>query len=131
MTSLRYKRPLRLAGGAAAVLLLLGCEDRRLRQLDIGISRDSMVTIVSGGVPARLDTIPNIYKRLSYFVDTKQFDIYLFDSDDRKAWTDPLVEDKELTPIVLIDGRVAGWGWDYMDELTEQYRIEARAVPKS
>ena len=60
-------------------------------------------------------------------VQGREFDIYLFDADDRKAWTDPEVLDKELTPVVVMDGKVDGWGWGHMDDITSKYGIRLRA----
>lgn len=112
---------------AVGVLLMLSaCQDRRVRQLDVGMSKDSVISIVGEGAPAG-DTLPNLYRHNQYFVESKMFDIYLFDEKNRKAWLDPEVRDQELIPLVLVDGKLAGTGWDYMDEVSSKYRIQVRA----
>lgn len=111
----------------ALLLSLAACQDKRIRELTAGIPKDSVLRIITDGVPAQGDTIQNVYRHGQYLVDSKMFDIYLFDPDNRKLWTDPLVEDKELTPIVVINDTLAGWGWDHMDEITYKYRIQVRA----
>ena len=116
---------------ATGVLVLLSaCEDRRVRQLEVGMSKDSVVKLVGVGAP-KGDTLPNVYRHNQYFVDSKLFDIYLFDEKNRKAWLDPEVTDNELIPLVLVDGKLVGTGWGYMDEVTNKYRIQIRAgVPR-
>lgn len=111
---------------AAALLALVGCQDKRIRELSKGMSRDSALAILSDGKPAKLDTIQNVYRHDRYFVQGKEFDVYLFDAENRKAWTDPLVTDKELTPVVAIDGKIDGWGWSHMDDITSKYGIRQR-----
>ena len=117
--------PLAVAG----LVLLAACGDSRLRNLEVGIGKDSLIKLLGEGAPAG-DSLPNLYKHEQYFVDGKMFDIYMYDAKNRKAWLDPLVTDEELTPLVVVDGKLAGTGWNHMDGVTDQYRIEARRAPK-
>lgn len=112
---------------AALLVLLSACGDSRVRDLEVGITKDSVLKIVGAGAPAG-DTLPNLYKHSQYFVDGKMFDIYLFDPENRDLSDDPNVTDDDLTPIVVIDGKLAGTGWSYMDGVTDKYRIQMRAV---
>jgi hypothetical protein len=120
----------RLATFATAALTLLfvaACGDNRVRDLELGISKDSVLKIIGQGAPAD-DSLPNVYKRIQYFVDSKFFDIFLFDPKNRKAWLDPLVTDKELTPIIVVQDKLEGTGWSYADELTAKYRLQIRTA---
>jgi hypothetical protein len=125
-SSTRRRAVLRCALVSAGVLTA-ACGDSRISQLDAGISRDSTIKILGVGAPAD-DSLPNFYRHETFLTDSKFFDIYLYDPKNRKFWTDPLVTDKELTPIVVIDSTLEGWGWGYMDEVTAKYRINMRAV---
>jgi hypothetical protein len=116
-----------IALAALSVLALSACQDKRIRELDVGISKDSALKILADGRLGTADTIPNIYRHNRYFVQGREFDIYLFDAEDRKAWTDPEVLDKDLTPVVVVDGKVDGWGWGHMDDVTSKYGIRMRA----
>ena len=109
------------------LLALSACQDKRIRELDVGISKDSAIAILADGVVPNVDTIQNVYRHNRYFVQGKEFDIYLFDPQNRKLWNDPEVTDKELTPVVVIDGKVDGWGWGHMDDVTSKYSIQLRA----
>ncbi len=127
--STRRRHLARIALLSATAVLFAACTDSRVRALEEGISKDSVLKIISVGAPAG-DSLPNLYKRAQYFVDSKMFDVYFFEPKGRKIWKDPTVRDKELTPIVLVDGKFAGSGWSYMDGLTEKYKIPGRAGTK-
>lgn len=118
---------------AAALVALSACQDARLRALDEGISADSVIKVLADNVAPRVDTIQNVYKHNRYLVDGKEFDIYFFDANNRHLWSDPEVEDKELTPVVVVNGKLEGWGWDHMDDVTSKYRIVVRSedLPKT
>ncbi len=121
----RQIRSLRLAAGAIAVALIAACTDSRIRALEVGMKKDSVFKLIGQGAPAG-DSLPNVYRRVQYFVDSKFFDIFLFDAQNRKSWEDPLVADGDLTPVVLVGDSLVGFGWDYADELTSKYSIQLR-----
>jgi hypothetical protein len=112
---------------AVALIALSACQDSRIRALDEGMSRDSVISILADNVAPKVDTIQNVYKHNRYLVDGKEFDIYFFDGQNRHLWSDPEVEDKELTPVVVVNGKLEGWGWDHMDDVTSKYRIVVRS----
>ena len=129
---MRHRSLARLASlpfATAAVVVLTACGDSRLRALDVGISKDSLITLVGQGAPAD-DTLPNLYRHSQYFVDGKMFDVYYFDPKNRDIVVTPDVADQELTPLVVIDGKLAGSGWNYMDDVTDKHRIQARSTPR-
>lgn len=116
-------------GALVAALLIVGvaaCQDARLRSLESGMAKDSALKVLAEGKPMVADTIPNIYRHTRYFMDAKEIDIYMFDAKNRKMWEDPDVTNDELTPVVMIDGKVDGWGWDHMEDVTSKYRIVLR-----
>ncbi|MBW2578417.1 MAG: DUF3192 domain-containing protein [Deltaproteobacteria bacterium] len=47
---------------------------------------------------------------LFYYIDQREFD--------------NAITDDELAPIVIEDGVLAGWGWNFLDQNVEKYRIE-------
>ena len=127
MRSRSHRRHQLFGAAALGLLLLAACQDKHLRDLDAGISRDSAISILADGVKPNVDTIQNVYRHNRYFVQGKEFDIFLFDAQNRKFWSDPMVTDKELTPVVVVDGKVDGWGWGHMDDVTSKYGIKLRA----
>lgn len=49
----------------------------------------------------------------------------LFYYTDRQA--DGGITNDELTPLALEHGVLVGWGWSYLDQNVEKYRVEMRA----
>lgn len=128
---MRVSPPRRVATFATAaliVLLVAACSDSRISALTLGISKDSVLKVIGKGAPAG-DSLPNVYKRIQYFVDSKFFDVFLFDPKNRKVWEDPTVLDKELTPIVVVQDKLEGTGWGFADELTAKYKMQIRTLP--
>jgi hypothetical protein len=49
----------------------------------------------------------------------------LFYYTDRQA--DGGITNDELTPLVFERGELVGWGWSYLDQNVEKYRVEMRS----
>jgi hypothetical protein len=103
----------------SSVLPLLGllfvvaaCGDGRLKNLSVGIDRDSVGVVMKTDAPTRSET---------YLVGGKLWEVLLY---ERKAGaaTDS-TSARELSPVVLADGHVAGWGWDYWERQASQLKV--------
>jgi hypothetical protein len=67
--------------------------------------------------------INNPYKtEASRTADGSPVEILFYYVDQRR--NDGAITDDELTPIVIEDGVLAGWGWNFLDQNVEKYRIE-------
>lgn len=106
-----------IAGG---LLSASGCEDSRVRAVDTGITRDSVLTIVGAGSRAGLDSFPNIYTRERYLIGGQNYEILFFlPTGEKLAPTSrDTVPWRKLAPIVMVENRVAGKGWRYLDSLS-------------
>ncbi|MGH7711200.1 MAG: hypothetical protein ACREOG_07945 [Gemmatimonadaceae bacterium] len=105
-----------LAAGAA----LVACGDARLRELKVGMTRDS-VLIALGSAPP--DSEAFLFDKDQYIVDGKSIEVFYYDPKSRLAFVDS-VPGEELTPVVLLGGKVAGWGWDYWDSVATSIRVQ-------
>jgi hypothetical protein len=56
--------------------------------------------------------------------DGVSVEILFYYTDQRES--DGAITDDELTPLVIEDGVLAGWGWNFLDQNVEKYRIELR-----
>jgi len=107
-------------GGMAALVLvaaLAGCEraDPRLEQLTVGIGKDSVIAVMGGERPNRID--PFLYQ--GQYIETMFF--------PRQGKTDSAsLTDRKMTPVIVINGKLTGWGWNYWDSAAAANRI---AVP--
>jgi hypothetical protein len=52
------------------------------------------------------------------------WEILYYYTDVKKA--DGAITDDELTPIVIKDGKLDGWGWSYLNDVAAKYEIRIR-----
>lgn len=93
----------------------------RLNDLSPGMSREAVVEVM-GPSPTR--EITNPYRTESYSAQGKRFDVLYYYTDIKKR--DDAITDDELTPLVLVDGRLDGWGWGYWNSVVQKYEIRIR-----
>ncbi len=106
-------RALRMLSGAALLLTLGACGDARLKDLSLGINRDSVAVVMKSDAPHRSE---------SYLMEGKFWEILYFAKEgvpaaDSVAW-------RELSPVVIADGAVAGWGWDYWQREADRLKVQ-------
>ena len=112
--------------GAAlfGAVLLAGCKDKRIKEVNAGITRDSLLTVIGKGAPG-VDSIPNVYRSDRYLIEGKNYEIFYF-SGSGKHLFGPIKDTlpwKELTPIVMVDRVVMGKDWPYLDSLSAAHKI--------
>ncbi len=139
---LRVITALILAGilGACMTPANLRARNRgRVNQLSVGLVRDEVLAIMGTqpqwvclGGPACF-ILPLIYIEQATIPlrtegadapDGTELEIFFYQTETRKA--DGAITDDELSPIVLEDGRLVGWGWVYLRQNTERYDIKLR-----
>ncbi len=102
---------------AVALATAAGCErgDPRLANLSPGISKDSVLTVM-GGPPHRLDP----YLSKGQYIEAMYYPRRAGSSGDD-------LQDRNMTPVVVINGNLAGWGWSWWDSTAADHRIEVAA----
>ena len=68
--------------------------------------------------------IDNPFRTSSFERDTLTFELLYYYTDLKRA--DGAKTDDEMTPIVLINGRLAGWGWDFWEDTANKYELRIR-----
>lgn len=99
--------------------LLSACEDKRVKAVEKGITRDSLLTVIGKDAPG-VDSLPNVYARERYLIDGKNYEIMLFSPTGKHNYLGnqkDSIPRKELTPIAMIDNVVVGKGWEFLDSL--------------
>lgn len=89
-----------------SLLALSACErgDPRIEHLSVGIGKDSVTIVMEGEAPKRVDP---------YLNNGQYIEAMLY---PRKGKTDSASGlDRNMTPVVVINGKLAGWGWNYWD----------------
>ncbi|MGQ0703388.1 MAG: hypothetical protein ACT4PM_09690 [Gemmatimonadales bacterium] len=86
--------------------------DPRLNDLTKGITRDSMITVMGMDNPRRIDPflINGQYIEAMYFA---------------KPGADPQdsIPDSKLSPVVVVNGTLVGWGWKEWDSIATANKI--------
>jgi EAL domain-containing protein (putative c-di-GMP-specific phosphodiesterase class I) len=73
----------------------------------------------------RSERINNPFRtETSHTADGVHVEILLYYTDTLNV--DGAITDDELTPVVIEGGVLAGWGWIFLDQNVEKYRIELR-----
>jgi hypothetical protein len=109
----------------AVVASLAACEDSRIRALDEGIPRDSALALL-GATPPENDPEIKVYRHNEYYIDNKLYEVWYFDPEGRRE-LDEIVPENKLTPVVIVDGKVAGWGRSYLRKLADEKKIPVPA----
>lgn len=95
------------AVAALLALVIAGCEraDTRLEHLSAGIAKDSALALM-GATPERTD--PYLYQ--GQYIEALFF--------ARPGGSGPEAkEDRRMSPVIVINGQLAGWGWAYWDSV--------------
>ena len=123
MHSFVGRRALTLVALSGAALLA-GCQDKRVKQVEKGISRDSLLNVIGRGAPG-VDSIPNVYRSDRYLIGGKIYEVFYFSRTGKHLFgaVKDTIPWKELTPIVMIDRVVVGKDWPYLDSLYKSHKI--------
>jgi hypothetical protein len=116
------RRVITLATLATAVAVI-GCgEDKRVKELNVGITRDSAVSIIAQNYRGASDSFPNVYTREKYLIDAKNYEILYFTPNNEKAGKDSVPYSK-LTPLVFVDNILVAKGWPALDSIGAAHKI--------
>jgi len=114
----------------AIAIATSACSDSRLEKLSTGIGRDSALAIINEGTSG--DSLARVFKQDSYWLQNKKgnahvANILYYSRKGAKAAADSTVIRGATTPIVIVDGKVLGWGWTYYDSLAVANNIPLAA----
>ena len=68
--------------------------------------------------------ITNPWRVEMYEAGGSNWEILLYYTDVKRR--DGAITDDELTPLVLKDGKLDGWGWTYLTDVSAKYEIRLR-----
>jgi hypothetical protein len=109
----------------AFAVSLAACEDSRIRALDEGMPRDSALRVL-GATPPPNDPVIKVYRHNEYYIDNQLYEVWYFDPEGRRE-IDEIVPENKLTPVVIVEGKVAGWGRSYLRKLADEKKIPVPA----
>ncbi|HEY4217511.1 MAG TPA: hypothetical protein VGM67_10265 [Gemmatimonadaceae bacterium] len=119
------RRTLALVAVGAAVVLT-ACQDKRVKALNVGISRDSAITVMAQQTKAGVrDSMPNVYTTERYLINGKNYQVLFFAPNNEKSGKDSVAR-KDLVPIVFVDNIMVGKGWDVYDSVAKANKIQVK-----
>ena len=102
--------------GVAGLLVLMGCErgDPRLAKLSIGMGKDSALAAMQGK-----PTVMEPYLINGLYIEGMFY--------ARPGKTDSTSRaQRNMTPIVLVNGKLIGWGWEVWDSVAAANKIPVK-----
>jgi hypothetical protein len=101
-----------------------------LIQLQLGMDRETVLrtmgtksVVVKDGTEF-VGTINNPYRTEMYQVDADTFEVIFYYTDLKGR--DGAITDDELTPLLLKNGVLIGWGWSHLRDVAAKYEIRFR-----
>jgi len=101
----------------AAALAACSSGDARFKQLTVGISKDSALKVMGAAQPLRVD---------GYLIAGKSLEVLYF----APAGTADSLPDRQLSPLVAVNGQLIGWGWETLDSVAAETKIPVAAKPE-
>jgi len=97
-----------------------------LSKLSPGMSKADLLQVMGTKTKYVLDLrerINNPYRtETTRGKDGEMYEVLFYYTDLKKR--DEAITDDELTPIVLKDGKVVGWGWGFLNESVSKYHMQ-------
>ena len=92
-------------------LAIMGCtrDDPRLKNLSAGITKDSTMTVLGVHTAERPAT---------YLVKGQMIEAMMLRREGVEGPLDSLPK-TDYSPVVIVDGKLAGWGWKYWDSVAQ------------
>ncbi len=125
-----------LLAGVAALACAPGFERvqsesrAKLYRLEAGMTRAEVLEAM-GTEPMeynrgmfRTGAIPQPWDSEEHVVGGESVEILYYVTDIRSA--DGEISDDELTPLVLVEGRLAGWGWPFLSDFATRIGLERK-----
>jgi len=109
-------RPVALIAGLSLLGGMIGCggTDPRFKQLTVGISRDSALKVIGVEKPSRADP---------FLVNGHYIEVLYY---TRTGAQEP-VPDRKMSPVVVVDGKLVGWGWRSLDSVAGANKLPVAA----
>jgi len=102
-----------------------------LNRLSVGMTKEEVLKVMGtktlrGGGIYGTGKISNPYRTETLLSgDGKTtLEVLFYYTDKKKA--DGAITDDELTPLVLKEGKLIGWGWSFIDQAKQIYEIRIR-----
>jgi len=105
-------RPITLIAALSLFGAIAACSgDARFKRLSVGISRDSAIQLIGAEKPRRVDP---------FLVNGHYFEVMYYAKPGADTTT---LTDRKMSPVVVVDGKLVGWGWESLDSVAGANKI--------
>ncbi|MEO8451643.1 MAG: hypothetical protein ABI647_17750 [Gemmatimonadota bacterium] len=100
------------------IALVTACEsaDERLKGLTVGITKDSTAKVMGVAPQKEVRFLVN-----GQYVESMYYPKSQSTAKDR-------LEDRRMTPVVVVNGKVGGWGWAYWDSVAAANKYDLKTT---
>lgn len=112
----------RLAVTLSVALAVAACQrnDPRVEQLTRGISRDSSLVILNDGTAPAAGTLPHAFSSGDMLVNGANYTVLYYSSKLAEGQTAADVRQRDVTPLIIQNGTLVGWGWEFFNNMASQ-----------
>ena len=117
------RRLMTLAMLTASVAAATACQDKRVKELDTGITRDSAISVLATDIKGSgHEALPNVYKRSTYLINAKTLEVLYYTPNNEKPGKDTIPL-RKLTPLVFYENKLIGKGWTALDSIAKANKL--------
>ena len=114
-------------GAVGIVSACAGGPDPRIEQLTRGITRDSAMVILNGGTAPAPGATPHAISSGDLLVNGANYTVLYWSPDIEEGTSASEVKKSDVTPVIIQNGMLVGWGWEFHNNMATQTHFAAPA----
>lgn len=115
-------RHARLAITILAASTVAACQrtDPRVEKLATGITRDSALVILNDGTAPANGVLPHVVSSGDMLVNSASYTVLYYSDKLGEGMTAADVKQRDVTPLIIQNGVLVGWGWEFFNNMATQ-----------
>lgn len=107
-----------------SIELVKSTNRNNLNKISLGMTKSEVIKIM-GTITITMNNgiiVTNPYRSETMNENDKNFEILFYYTDTKKE--DGVITDDELTPIVIYENKVVGYGWRFLKDNVKRYQLQ-------
>ncbi len=115
-----------LIGCAPTIQQIQSTNRSNLNRISLGMTKSQVLDIMGTQTVKTAEgyIINSPYRSETTSQNGLNYEIHFFYTDTKK--NDGAITDDELTPVVYFEGKVSGYGWNYLRDNIKKYQLDIR-----